>query len=208
MVLEIVRASVYGMLPVAFFTFLILQWSISSGRLRRFDSGENLHRQYKKHSKAARKSKRDKESNLKDEDRSLFHKRAAGDLFHNKITFFGGGFYGTMAVLTYTLIEAVEIWQFLVGLADPSTWINKIGFDLFIEFLLNSIINLVAALVWFNTLPEYIIINNGFIWLGASYLGYLAGLRLTAEKGDWIWEEMPGWLVLSGGGVSGNIQSA
>ena len=113
-----------------------------------------------------------------------------------------------MAVLTYTLIEAVEIWQFLVGLADPSTWINKIGFDLFIEFLLNSIINLVAALVWFNTLPEYIIINNGFIWLGASYLGYLAGLRLTAEKGDWIWEEMPGWLVLSGGGVSGNIQSA
>ena len=193
MVLEIVRASVYGMLPVAFFTFLILQWSIASGRLSRFDSGENLHRQYKKHSKAARKSKGDKETGLKDEDRPLFHKRAVGDLFHNKITFFGGGFYGTMAVLTYILIEAVEIWQFLVGLADPSTWINEIGLDLFIEFLVNSIINLVAALVWFNTLPEYIIINNGFIWLGATYLGYLAGLRLTAEKGDWVWEKMPGW---------------
>jgi hypothetical protein len=193
MVLEVVRASVYGALPVAFFTFLILQWSIASGRLRRFDKGENLHRQYKKHAKAARKAKGDKETGLKDEDRPMIHQRAAGDLFHNKITFFGGGFYGTMAVLTYILIETVEIWQFLVGLADPSTWINRIGLDLIIQFIVNSFTNLVAAFVWFNTLPEYIVINNGFIWLGASYLGYLAGLRLTAEKGDWIWAKMPSW---------------
>lgn len=193
MVFEIVRAAVYGAMPVAFFTFLILQWSIASGRLRRFDSGENLHRQYKKHSKAARKPGKDRESGLEDDERPLFHKRAAGDLFHNKVTFFGGGFYGTMAVLTYILIEAVEIWQFLIGLVDPYTWINRIGLDLIIEFLVNSFTNLVAAFVWFNTLPEYIDIDNGFIWLGASYLGYLAGLRLTAEKGDWIWEKMPEW---------------
>jgi hypothetical protein len=193
MVLEIVRAVIYGTMPVAFFTFLILQWSIASGRLNRFDSGESLHRQYRKHSRTARKSKKDREAGLEDDEQPLFHKRAAGDLFHNKVTFFGGGFYGTMAVLTYVLIEAVEIWQFLVGLVDPSTWINKIGLDLIIEFLVNSFTNLVSAFVWFSTLPEYITIDNGFIWLGASYLGYLAGLRLTAEKGDWIWERIPGW---------------
>jgi hypothetical protein len=190
MVLEIVRAGTFGAVPVAFFTFLILQWSIASGRLNRFDSEKNLHRQYKKHSKAARKSR---DTGLAADNKPLFHKRAAGDLFHNKVTFFGGGYYGTMAVLTYILIETVEIWQFLAGLVDPSTWINKIGLDLIIEFLISSITNLVAALVWFTTLPEYITVNNGFIWLGASYLGYLAGLRLTAQKGDWIWEKMPGW---------------
>ena len=193
MVLEIVRAVIYGAIPVALFTFLILQWSIASGRLSRFDSRENLHRQYKKHSKAARKTKKDSVAGLEDDERPLFHKRTAGDLFHNKVTFFGGGFYGTMAVLTYVLIEAIEIWQFLIGLVDPSTWINKIGLNLIIEFLVNSLTNLVSAFVWFNTLPEYIRIDNGFIWLGASYLGYLAGLQLTAEKGDWIWEKMPGW---------------
>jgi hypothetical protein len=193
MALEIVRAAFYGALPVAFFTFIILQWSIASGRLNRFKNDENLHRQYKKHSKAARIPKKETETGLEDDKRPLFHKRAAGDLFHNKITFFGGGFYGTMAVLTYALIEAIEIWQFIVGLAAPSTWIDKIGFDLIIDFLVNSITNLVSAFVWFSTLPEYIVINNGFIWLGASYLGYLAGLRLTASKGDWIWESTPGW---------------
>jgi len=192
-VLEIVRAASFGTVPVALFTFLILQWSIASGRLNKFDSEKNLHRQYKKHSRAARKSRRNREADMAEADQSLFHRRAAGDLFHNKVTFFGSGYYGTMAVLTYILIEAGEIWQFLTGLVDPSTWINKIGLALIIEFFVNSFTNLIAAFVWFNTLPEYIAIDNGFIWLGASYLGYLAGLRLVAERGDWIWDKIPGW---------------
>jgi hypothetical protein len=193
MVQEIMRAVIYGAMPVAFFTFLILQWSIASGRLSRLDRGENLHRQYTKHSKAAKKSKKNKEPGLEENEQPLFHKRAAGDLFHNKITFFGGGFYGTMAILTYVLIEAIEIWQFFAGILAPSIWINKIGLDLIIDFLVNSITNLISAFVWFSTLQDYIAINNGFIWLGAAYFGYLAGLRLTADKGDWIWEKMPEW---------------
>ena len=193
MVLEIVIAGIFGTVPVALFTFLVLQWSIASGRLNRFDREKNLHRQYKKHARQARKLRGNKETGPEDDDQPLFHKRAAGDLFHNKVTFFGGGYYGTMAVLTYLLIETVEIWKFLLDLLSPSTWLNKIGVDLIIEFLVNSITNLVAAFVWFNTLPEYISIDNGLIWLGASYLGYLLGLRLVAEKGDWIWEKIPVW---------------
>jgi hypothetical protein len=190
MVLEIVRAGLFGALPVACFTFFILQWSIASGRLRGFDRAGNLDRQYVKHSKAASKSRGDKKAGVKDKDGPVFHKRAAGDAFHNKVSFFGGGYYGTMAVLTYILIEAVEIWQFLIGLVDLSNWTSRIGFDLVIQFIVNSFINLVAAFVWFNTLPEYIVIDNGFIWLGASYLGYLAGLRVTADRGDWIWDKI------------------
>ena len=192
MVLEIVMAGLFGAVPVALFTFLVLQWSIASGRLSRFDREENLHRQYRKHTKEASKLRGNKETGPED-DQPLSRKRAAGNLFHNKVTFFGGGYYGTMAVLTYILIETVEIWTFLIELLKPSTWLDKIGVDLIIEFLVNSITNLVAAFVWFGTLPEYITINNGFIWLGASYLGYLLGLRLVAEKGDWIWDKIPAW---------------
>ncbi len=193
MVLEILTAGIFGTIPVALLTFLVLQWSIASGRLSRFDREENLHRQYKKHTKQARKLRGNTETGQEDDEQPWFRKRAAGDLFHNKVTFFGGGYYGTMAVLTYILIETVEIWKFLAELLNPSTWLNKIGVDLIIDFIVNSITNLVAAFVWFHTLPEYITIDNGFIWLAASYLGYLLGLRLVAEKGDWIWEKISVW---------------
>ena len=114
--------------------------------------------------------------------------------------FFGSGFYGTMAVLTYILIEILEIWEFLVGMLSPSTWIDKLGLDLVIQFFVNSITNLVAAFVWFSTLPEYVAIDNGFIWLAASYLGYLGGLRLTSLMGDELWGKMlAGARIVRGG---------
>ena len=196
MELELIRAALLGAAPVAFFTFLILQWSITSGRLSRFDDEKDLQRQYKARSRAAkasrkaRKAGRDAAAAQPDYDQPLFHKRAVGDIFHNKVMFFGSGFYGTMAVLTYILIEILEIWTFLVGMLSPTTWIDKIGLDLVIDFFVNSLTNLVAAFVWFATLPEYINIDNGFIWLAAAYLGYLGGLRLTTTRGDEIWEKM------------------
>ena len=69
---------------------------------------------------------------------------------------------------------------------SPNTSFGEIGFGLIIEFFINSILNLVAAFIWFATLPEYIAIEEGLVWLGVSYLGYLAGLRLTADRGSEI----------------------
>ena len=193
MVTEIARAIVLAAVPVALFTFLVLQWSIASGRMRKFSAEEDLQRQHKKHARSVKKARRKRAADPDSEDIPLFHQRAAGDFFHNKVMSFGGGYYGTMAVLTYILIELVEIWQFLVGMLSPSTWIDKLGLDLLIEFFINSLTNLIAAFVWFATLPEYITINNGFVWLAASYLGYLAGVRLTMALGDRIWARMLAW---------------
>jgi hypothetical protein len=181
---------VLAAVPVALFTFLVLQWSIASGRMRKFSAEEDLRRQHKKHARSVKKARRKRAADPDNEDTPLFHQRAAGDFFHNKVMSFGGGYYGTMAVLTYILIELVEIWQFLVGILSPSTWIDKLGLDLLIEFFINSLTNLIAAFLWFATLPEYITINNGFVWLAASYLGYLAGMRLTTVLGDRIWARM------------------
>lgn len=194
MALELIRAALLGAAPVAVFTFLILQWSISSGRLSRFADEKDLQRQYKARSRAAKESRKARRAGRDaaqvDDDQPLFHERAVGDIFHNKLMFFGSGYYGTMAVLTYILIEILEIWTFLLGMLSPTTWIDKLGLDLLIEFFINSVTNLIAAFVWFSTLPEYISIDNGVIWLVATYLGYLGGLRLTTTRGDEIWEKM------------------
>jgi hypothetical protein len=48
--------------------------------------------------------------------------------------------------------------------------------------------NIVAAFIWFQTLPKYVDVNNGFIWLGAAYLGYLGGVHFTKLKGDEAWQ--------------------
>lgn len=185
MVLEIIRAGLLGALPVALFTFAMLQWSIASGRMNTFTGEKALQRQHVEQARAAKKAKKFQRGA---ENMPVFHHRAAGDFVHSKAMLFGGGFYGTMAVLTYVLIEIIEIGQFIAGLADPDTWLNKLGLDLLINFFVNSLLNLVQAFVWFGTLPDYITINNGFVWLAAAYLGYLGGLRLVNKMGDHIWE--------------------
>ena len=99
-------------------------------------------------------------------------------------------YYGTMAVLTYLLIESIEIVRFLLSLADPQTWIDRLGLQLLIDFLVNTFTNIVDAFIWFDTLTRYLPVDNGLVWLGASYAGYLGGLHLTRLAGDRIWAAM------------------
>ena len=182
--MDILRAILIGAVPVALFTFLTLQWLTASGRLDTFTNRKDLEKQFKTQAKAVKKVR-------KAQGRTLLPPKSAADFFHHKILSFGGGFYGTMALLTYALIELIEIWNFVLGLASPDTWINKLGLELVIDFIVNSITNLIAAFIWFATLPEMISMDNGWIWLAAAYGGYLAGLEITRLWGDRIW----GWLV-------------
>jgi len=194
MIAEIIRAALMGAMPVAAFSFLLIQWSIASGRLERPSGDENYKRQMKKQSKAAKiealQDAIDKKEGVKKDKKPFFHKRAGGDLLYGKVMTFGGGFYGTMALLTYILIEIAEIWQFLGVLVSPSQWENKLGLGLLIEFFINSIMNLVSAFIWFITLPNHIDMGNGWIWLGAAYAGYALGTRLSTHYGDVIWKKL------------------
>lgn len=175
---EILRAIFIGGLPVAIFTFAVVQWSVVTGRMDRLSGTQHLEKQHRGHAKKARKDKR------------ISPDSRAGDLLHNKIVSFGGGYYGTMAVLTYALIECLEIWQFLVAMLDPDTWFNRLGIELVIEFLVNSITNLVAAFVWFSTLPGYIRIDNGWVWLAVTYAAYWLALQITVVAGDTLWDRL------------------
>jgi len=181
--MEVFRAIFLAALPVMVFSFTILQWSISTGRMQNFTREESLTTQHTRHAKSVSKARRSKDTSLIER---LSDKRSRGDIFYGKLMSFGGGYYGTMAMLTYLLVEIVEVWQFVVKALSPDTSFGEIGLGLVIEFFVNSIVNLIAAFIWFATLPKYITINEGLIWLGASYLGYLAGLQLTANRGSEI----------------------
>jgi len=205
MIFEIFKASLLGALPVAAFTFLMLQWSVASGRIDAFKSGKDLQKQFKNRAKAkkaaekeiklAKKEKRDPNPTItacirEKDDVPHPPSRMVGDMFHNKVTSFGAGFYGTMAVLTYVLIELIEIWQFLGKVFGPGSWFENIGLHLIIDFFINSIMNFVSAFIWFSTLPKYLPVENGWVWLVAAYLGYLVGVKLTTQHGDNIWTKL------------------
>ena len=157
---------------------------MASGRIERFVLRDELQKQLKSQAAEKKRLRREKHRNA---DGPIFHERLAGDFFHNKVLSFGGGFYGTMALLTYVLIEAVEVWQFLLSLFDPDSWIDRLVPGMVVEFLINSLMNLVAAFIWFITLPEFIYMQNKLIWLMAAYGGYLAGLQLVSRWGDELW---------------------
>ena len=195
MLVEIIRSLVFAAVPVMAFTFMLLQWSVAAGKLAPFNNREDLDKQYdeqkkarEKEKKAAKDAKNTGEKKQKESQPLRFDKQARDNFFHNKAMFFGGGFYGTMALFTYVIIEVEEIFQFLGVVFTPGEWFVNLGFDLIIKFFINSIMNIVSAFIWFQTLTDYVRINHdGWIWLVAAYLGYLAGVRLVAEAGDEIW---------------------
>jgi hypothetical protein len=175
-----------------------VQWSIVSGRLPRFSDVKDLQAQFKKKrdeikqaKKLAKQNKQSEQTKIEQEhqeNEAFFHKRKGGDLLYNKLLFFGGGFYGTMALFTYMIIEVVEILAFFGKIIDVTHWQFTFSIQFLVDLFVNSIMNIVAAFIWFQTLPKYVDVNNGFIWIAAAYLGYLGGVHFTQLKGDEAWQ--------------------
>jgi hypothetical protein len=202
-IIEAIRAAALGALPIACFTFLTVQWAIVSGRIPKFSDAKDLAAQYKKQRADIKEAKRLAKENKKtgqpeieqgqqehkqQENTPFFHKRKGGDIMFNKLLFFGGGFYGTMALFTYLIIEVLEILSFFGKMVDLTNWHFTFSIQFLVDLFVNSIMNIVAAFIWFKTLPEYVDVNNGFVWIGAAYLGYLGGVHFTKLKGDEAWQ--------------------
>lgn len=202
MIGESIRAILYGGVPVAVFTFMVLQWSIASGRLARFDDSKGLEKQFKDHRKAKKAAKKEakaeairrveagEEAEAPAAKKPFFRKDAGSDLLHDKVMFFGGGFYGMMALFAYCVIEVGEIFQFLAVVFTPGAWFENLGFDLIFGFIINTFVNIGMAFAWFIPLQEYVDIGNGWIWIAAAYAGYMAGLRLVSQRGDLVWAQL------------------
>lgn len=118
-------------------------------------------------------------------DTSESEKKPTNNYLHSKWLSFGGGFYGLMALLTFTVIEARELGAFIASLEGFDSLVALISVDTLVSFIKNSIFNMVDAFVWFFYWPKYIAMGNGWVWLGMAYGGYNLG-RWGAE---WVLDQ-------------------
>lgn len=164
MTIEILKATLIAALPVFILTYLLVSRAIVSGKLSDFSDNKSLEKAMKSMNSDHKKNKKNNKSKL-----------GIGETATNKWLFFGGGFYGLMAFGTYLFIEVGEIGAFLLSLID-FTWAqfwSRLSFDLFVSFLVNSIMNLVDAFVWFRYWKQEISMHNGWVWLIAAYVAYV-----------------------------------
>jgi len=152
--------------PVGILSFLLMYWSLKSGRLK----GEGDNKALKAEMQALKATRKDKKSKSRNP-------------VHNKWMKFGGGFYGAVALYTFFLIEIGEIRQFINGYEGVDAMMASLGntsvVDVLVRFVVNSLINFGKALGW----PGYWVngqrgeaIALGFLLV---YGAYWAGLKLA-----------------------------
>lgn len=99
------------------------------------------------------------------------------DFLANKWLSFGGGFYGLVAVLTYIIVEAQEIFDIL-NMPGEGDVFSGIGIGMLVRFFIDSLMNFITAIAW----PAYWM-NTGqapfWQWFLAAYGGYVAGKTLV-----------------------------
>lgn len=172
MYIEVLRATFFSALPVSLIAYLVISHAILSNRLGRFSDNKSL--------KAAMK---DMSKKHKDEKKTKTDMKGSSHLLVNKWLYFGGGFYGLMALITYAVIEIREIIGFLINLFDLnwSEVLSSVSIKMLVDLLVAAIKNLIDAFVWFKYWRGEIDMENGWFWLIGAYVGYLLGARL-AEK--------------------------
>ncbi len=162
---------VFSALPVLLFSYLIISLAIRSGKLTQNVDAKAFDNALKNLSSTHKKSK----------IKTPFYKTSAQDMLLNKWLFFGSGFYGVMAFGTYVCIETLEIFNFIAGLLSLSLsqFFSNLSINMLVDFIVNAILNLVDAFVWFNYWMQQIDMQNGWFWLVAAYLGFLGGSKLA-----------------------------
>ncbi|NND44602.1 MAG: hypothetical protein HKN58_04720 [Xanthomonadales bacterium] len=155
-------------LPVAGLTFALVWWALRKGVVSEVDTLQALSKQIEAMSK-----KKDKDT-----------PREKINPVHDKWLKFGGGFYGTVALYTFALIEWPDLVESFSGLGEllRSNVSAAIGILIgaIVEAIIESIMNFVAAIAW----PVYWMSEFGasrmWLWMAIAYGGYWLGLQ-TAQ---------------------------
>jgi hypothetical protein len=157
--LEMIKAIFIAGIPVGLIGFGLILWSIKNKYIGADENPKAL-------------QQRKKDSDNKDTDFKL-------NPVHQKWLFFGGGYYGTLAFITYLHIEAIEIIEFFSEYTSFSNLIDQISFGALVQLVVESFLNIIPAFIWFTYWPDIFTINNGWYWLIASYIGFETGSFLA-----------------------------
>ena len=152
---EIIKAIFMAGLPSAALAFMMVFYAIKRGYIEIDEAVESL----KKRRKQARK------------DDSEFKVNP----IHQKWLYFGGGYYGLMALATYIHVETIEVIDFFANYSSFANLIDQLTFSALIHLVIESFLNIIPAFTWFLYWPKLIVMHNGWYWLLASYLGYQLG---------------------------------
>jgi len=162
MVLDIVKAILLAGIPVAAFSFLMVYYAYLNNYLSTDVSFKHAFKN--KNGAQTKLSKKHKKSLL---------------FLHSKWVTFGGGFYGLIALLTFVVIELLQIVNFLISIRSVQDITALFSINALVSMFVDSIVNMVKAAIWFTYWPDVMNSQNFLVWLIIAYLGYQLGARLA-----------------------------
>lgn len=161
---ECLKAIFLAGIPVGTFSFLMIYMAYSKGYLSLDVDIEHAFNTHK--NKGATLSKQ--------------HKKELTFL-HSKWVTFGGGFYGLIAVLTFVVIELTQITQFWLGVEGWNDISALFTVSTLISMFIDSILNMIKAVVWFTYWPNILPAGNFIFWMLVAYIGYRFGAKLAKK---------------------------
>lgn len=178
--------AIFGLgLPVAALGYFLISWAIKTGRISA--TGDKADFEASLKSMREDHKKRKKKGGQADE-----HRQYAKSHVLDKWQRFGGGFYGTTAFYTYIWVEIGEILSFVVKMLNPDNWVFSIGIDLLINFFINSLMNFLTAIMWFNYWSggDYSYI---WIWFLVPAVSYMIATHYARVHPFKSFSELPFW---------------
>ena len=101
---------------------------------------------------------------------------------HGKWLKFGGGFYGTVALYTYGLIEFREIRDMIAGFGGIPPFLEALDVRMFVRMCIEALMNFISAITW----PVYWIgefgSHNMWVWMLVAYGAYWMGMHLALAR--------------------------
>jgi hypothetical protein len=91
---------------------------------------------------------------------------------HSKWITFGGGFYGLIASLTFIIIELLQVLNFWLNITGWQDIIALFKLDTIIAMVIDFIINMIKAALWFTYWPSKLDTDNFLAWILVAYICY------------------------------------
>jgi hypothetical protein len=184
---DLVRALFLAGVPVALMSYVLVWWSLRRGFLSPAGSVRDLEKDMKRMSKLRRQEKKKRKQDKKNgtaaaDDGATESPLNRIDPVHGKWVAFGGGFYGVVALLTYVIIEFGELRDFFLGFESLAALLDQLGLNMLISLLVEAVVNFVTAIAWPVYWLSEISMINLWVWLGAAYLGYWAGVKAALHR--------------------------
>jgi hypothetical protein len=195
---EILNSLLKMAFPVAILSAALVWWAIRQGYLQGNGGVRGIDQEMKALSNERKRLKKEKERVKKgkapEPEQPL--KPRKFDPVQEKWMKFGGGYYGVVAFYTYLLIEWAEITDFITRFGGFIEMLKRAGIGTLIEFLINSLVNFIAAIAW----PFYWISSARteyfWVWFIAAYIGYRVGVRAILYAREQGWGN--GWFAPGG----------